>query len=136
MTPYTSAQSLQSALPRQHLADALDDDRDGQPDEGLLEQIVADASNAVDACLAGRYAVPFATPPAAAKAAALVFACELIYDRRQMFQENPWRARADVWRERLQRIGRGELPLELAADQAAGPGRWGSRPRLWAEPES
>jgi phage gp36-like protein len=124
---YTTSEHLRSALPPQHLADALDDDRDGQPDEGLLEQVLSEASNAVDAYLAGRYTVPFAAPPAAVEEAALVFACELLYDRRQLFAENPWRGRAEFWRERLQQVGQGRLPLDMRTDEATGKATWGSR---------
>lgn len=110
---YVTQARIETALPPQHLRDALDDDGDGQADSGILEEIIASASQAVDGFLAGLFAVPFADPaPAAAAEAAFVFALERIYDRRQAGERNPWRSQADGWRERLERMGKGDLPLD------------------------
>ena len=108
------------AIPGPRLRDALDDDGDGQADEGLLDAIIASVDGAVDAYLAGLYDVPFATPPAPVIEASLVFACERIYDRRPGAEDrNPWRSRADWWRERLERIGKGDTLVVWKLDRLA-----------------
>lgn len=115
--PYTTQAEIETKIPAPHLVDALDDDRDGKADDEVLANIIESAGNAVDAYLAGLYPVPFADPaPAPCREAAFTFACETIYDRRQILDKNPFRDRADFWRKRLEAIGKSEIPL--AANQA------------------
>jgi phage gp36-like protein len=119
---YVTQAQIQTAIPAPHLVDALDDDRDGTADASLLDEIIAKAGLAVDAYLGSIFEVPFATPPSAVKEAAFIFACELIYDRREAGEKNPFRSRANTWRERLEKIGSGELPLDAATDRTFEPG--------------
>ena len=120
---YTNQSKIETLIPPQHLNDALDDDRDGTADAGLLDTLIATAANAVDAYLAGLFTVPFSTPPAVVQEAALIFTCEAIYARRLAPDEkNPFTPRANVWRERLQQIGNGKLPLDAATEKAFTPG--------------
>ena len=111
---YTSQSQIETLIPPADLTAILDDDRDGQPDSGLLDNIIAGASQAVDAYLAASYPMPLPNPaPAAAAEAALLFACEMCYARRlNQDQKNPFTSRANYWRERLAQIGRGEIPLD------------------------
>lgn len=120
--PYVTQQRIETAIPPQHLRDGLDDDGDGQADEGLLDEIIDSAGQAVDAMLAGLFAVPFDPVPAVVAEAAFVFACERVYERRQITERNPWREKADAWRERLEKIARGELKLDSTQDAAFVPG--------------
>lgn len=120
--PYTTQSEIETKIPATHLVDALDDDGDGTADEGVLTAIIESAGNAVDAYLAGLYAVPFATVPAPAREAAFVFACETIYDRRQILDKNPFKDRADFWRKRLEAIGKGEIPLDASQAKSYTPG--------------
>lgn len=115
---YVTQSQIQTAIPAQHLNDALDDDRDGTADADVLTDIISSAEQAVDAFLAGLYEVPFLSPPAPVKEAAFVFACERIYDRRQVDEKNPFRSLADAWRTRLEKIGTGELTLDAASEKA------------------
>jgi phage gp36-like protein len=126
---YTTEASLRSVIPGPHLAAALDDDGDGQPDAGLLEQVLAEASRAVDAALGAAYAVPLNPTPAAAAAAALVFAAELIHDRHPSPNPNPFRVRADQWREFLLGVAQGKHGLDAAVD-AATRAAWGSQGKI------
>lgn len=120
---YTTQEKIQTLIPAQNLTDALDDDRDGSADDGLLDTIIETAANAVDAYLAGLFTVPFTTPPAPIQEAALIFACEMVYARRLGLDEkNPFTVRANVWRERLQKIGAGQLPLDAATEKPNTPG--------------
>jgi phage gp36-like protein len=108
---YTTIESIKSHIPVELLIQALDDDGDKVADAGLLEQIVADASTAVDALLGGSFETPFTDPPAAVRDAASIFACELIYERRPTGAKNPFTARADQWRAGLRKIAAGETAL-------------------------
>jgi phage gp36-like protein len=118
--PYVTQSELETIIPPSTLVDMLDDDRDGLADDGLLDNLIASAGNAVDAYLSGLFSVPFATPPPAVREAALVFCCESLYARRGLGEgdKNPLGARARFWRDRLQKIGNGELPLSAATEKA------------------
>lgn len=120
---YTTQAAITAKIPALHLNAACDDDGDGQADTGVLTEIIAGAANAVDAYLAGLFTVPFADPaPAVCAEAALLFACETVYDRRQIVENNPFRTRAEFWRTRLEAIGKGEIPLDASLDKAYTPG--------------
>lgn len=120
---YVTQTQIETEIPPLHLNDALDDDGDGSADTDLLTNIIAKASQAVDAFLAGIFTVPFSDPaPAAVREPAFVFACEAIYNRRQILEKNPYKERGDYWRTRLEKIGNGELPLDAATDKNFTPG--------------
>jgi phage gp36-like protein len=121
---YTTQTKIETLIAPPELTDALDDNRDGAADDGLLDTLIATASNAVDAFLSGLYSVPFADPvPAVVQEAALIFTCEMIWARRlNADQKNPFAARANYWRDRLQKIGNDELPLAASLDRPNTPG--------------
>lgn len=81
--PYTTTAAIEAKIPAPVLNDALDDDGDGVRDDGLLDQIVMNASDAVDALICNRVSLPIATIPASVRHAALWFAIEEIFSRRQ-----------------------------------------------------
>ena len=122
--PYVSQSQIETAIPAPILTDALDDDRDGVADADVLDNIIASASQAVDALLSARFTVPFAAAiPSAVKEAAFIFSCERIYDRRPgAAEKNPFKERADTWRKRLELVGAGKLPLDAASEAAFTPG--------------
>jgi phage gp36-like protein len=122
---YVTRAQIETAIPSAHLNDALDDDNDGTADPGVIEEIIASASQAVDAFLAGLFSVPFSgTAPAPVAEAAFVFTCERIYERRLQgsTEGNPFKARAEFWRKRLEDIGAGKLPLDAGQTRAFTPG--------------
>lgn len=121
---YTSQAEIETLIPGPHLVDALDDDRDGAADAGLLATILTQASNAVDSYLAGIYTVPFVDPiPPVCKESGCVFACEMVYARRGVpADENPFTKRANFWRDRLEKIGKGEIPLDAGQVRLVTPG--------------
>ena len=108
------------------LAEALDDDGSGEKKEicGKLERILQRASAAVDAFLAGRYVVPLSPVPALAAEAAVIFTCEIIYNRKRQSTEekNPYTPRANDMRERLKRIAVRRESLDAAERPAFTPG--------------
>jgi hypothetical protein len=121
--PYTTQAQLETEIPPPHLIEALDDDGDGVADAGQLDAVIASASQAVDALLSPRFSVPFADPaPAPVREAAFAFAGEKIYLRRPQGERNPFKTRADFWREHLAKIGRGEAELDAATVRAFTPG--------------
>lgn len=84
MTPYTTTAAIEAKIPAPILDDALDDDHDGQRDPALLDAIIANATDAVDAMIGNRITLPLTTVPAAVRTAALWFVIEEIYGRRQL----------------------------------------------------
>jgi len=124
---YVTRDQVNAKLPAPLLLDALDDDGDGQEDDGVFNAIVATASQEVDGYLAGLFTVPFPDPaPAQVSAAALMFTLDAIYGRRAQGGEdhsaNPYRSQVKFWRERLQKIGNRELPLDVSQVKAFTPG--------------
>lgn len=109
---YITQTQIETLIPAPSLIEALDDTRSGQLDETMLAAVIAGADAQVDSYLCGLYDVPFTTVPAVATESSLVFACESIFKRRLAPDEkNPYSERARIWRERLQKIGNGEMPL-------------------------
>ena len=119
--PYVTRAQLETEIPSAHLVAALDDDRDGAEDDGLFDALVTAASQSVDALLSARYDVPF-TDPAPSAEAAYAFLGERIYARRELVESNPFKARANFWRERLVAIAQGEVPLTSDTVTASGGG--------------
>lgn len=115
---YVTQAGIEAEIPGPHLVEALDDDGDGLMDTGALDQVIANASAAVDALIAGAYTVPLADPaPAMVQRAALVFACETIYRRRQVPEErNPFAKESGELRVWLMGVGRGEQKLDVGTD--------------------
>lgn len=124
MPAYVTEAEIETLIPGPYLIEATDDNRDGVADAGLLAQIIATGCVAVDAYLAGLYAVPFAAPvPAVAREAACVFVCEMIYARRGVSAaDNSFSKRAEFWRGRLERIGKGLEPLDSTLARQFAPG--------------
>lgn len=124
--PYVSQNDLLTYFSAQAVTKFLDDNGDGNPDPGLFAQIVADASMEVDGRLSQTYQVPFGDPaPVKVRAAALVFVCEAFYHRRQVPPErNPFTARANYWREELDKIGRDGKGLDWNTNRVVAPVAW------------
>ena len=130
--PYITPQQIYGKIPQQKVNDACDDSGDGDAAQiaATLNQIIADACQVVDGMLQGRYPVPFSgAPPAVVVQAALAFACEAIYGRRQVGEQvNPFTTQARVYRGSssgpglLTKIANRELPLDAAEVESITPG--------------
>lgn len=119
MNAYITYPQIYAEIPQQKVNDALDDDGDGQADAGLLDAIIANACSAVDGKLGGRFATPFTAPvPAIVVQAALIFACEKIYGRREMTgQKNPYTDQANKIRDMLDLINQRKMPLDATIEE-------------------
>lgn len=113
---YVTQDNVKTLVPAGVLAQCLSDD--GEDPDVVWGRIAATAGQAVDALLERAYAVPFAEPlPALVEEAALVFACEILYQRRGVPPDaNPFGKRAADMRTRLERIGNGKEPLRPGAN--------------------
>ncbi|MEM8954352.1 MAG: phage protein Gp36 family protein [Verrucomicrobiota bacterium] len=114
MSAYIAQTDIEGRIPPDFLLQALDDNSDGAADTGVWDRVAEDACQAVDARLAQRYETPFSTtdPPTIVKAAAEVFALEILYLRRGVAAtENPWTSQAETWRKKLDAIAMGHEPL-------------------------
>ncbi len=114
---YIDRTDVEAEVPAVILRDALDDDRDGIEDEGLLDRLMELASGQVDALVATRYTVPFAQPPPFAREAARVFCAELSYTRRGV-NPNPCSERATAWRKALAEIAAAETSASVGTARA------------------
>jgi phage gp36-like protein len=120
---YISRDQIIGRIPPSTLSDALDDNRDGVEDDGLLDAIIANASSAVDGYLAGIYPTPFSDPaPAVVRAATLAFVIEELYIRRQVEKPAAVEEQSKFFRTRLEKIGNRELPLDASQVKAFTPG--------------
>lgn len=121
---YTTRALIVAKIPSLVLNDALDDNGDGREDTGAMDNVITVASTEVDGYLAGIFSVPFADPaPAKVATAAFVFACYTIYQRRSTpDKDNPFADQNKFWREHLQKVGKGEIPLDAAIEKSFAPG--------------
>lgn len=121
---YVTRAQVEAKIPAPLLNEALDDDNDGAEDEGLFDQIVDNAAQAVHGYLSGLWTVPFTAPiPTAVSESAFAFVLEAIYARRsERDEKNPWKSQADFWRTRLEKIGNRELPLDAGTAKVVIPG--------------
>ena len=126
---YITLSQLYGELPEAVITDALDDNRDGAVDSGVVDLVLDGASQAVDAFLLSRYSVPLATPNALVKRAAKVFALEMCYSRREI-KNFPLAGEAKLLRERLQLIAIGQLNLDASAVPVNSPGSALTEPLL------
>lgn len=122
---YVQRAQVTAKVPAPILNDALDDDGDGTEDAGLLDQLIANASQAVNAPLSGIYNTPFPDPaPPAVCEAALIFTLEGIYGRRPTGAEgkNPWTSQANAWRKELEQMAKRNDPTMANYRKAFRPG--------------
>ncbi len=83
------------------------------PNNNIIGSICQQASDLADSLISSIYKVPFATPPAKIKQAAIIFALEILWARRKTPTENnPWTDQAKYWRETLIQINLGMLSLD------------------------
>ena len=116
---YVAQADLAGVIPADYLLSALDDNSDGVADPGVWDAIAAAVDEAIDAFLAPCYTVPISSPPDVVTHAAKVLASEMVYRRRGVSSEaNPWTKEADGVRERLAKIGAGEIPRTSDAAKA------------------
>jgi phage gp36-like protein len=125
MAYLTNPDELHALIPGRFVVEALDDDGDGSADAAAWAMVVAAACDQIDSRLEGRFEVPFLGPPypAIVREAALVFAAEILYQRRGQSGEtaNPHTARANGLRAKLDNIGQGKAPLAPEAGHRAKP---------------
>ena len=128
MSDYTNAAAIYSKIPQPRVIEALDDDGDGQIDAGALDQIIANASLAVDGALQSRYSgqIPFDPIPPFVAQCALIFACEDICRRREITgDKNPFTAEAKALRDRLDLIAKRIIPLDPDTEPEAPGAKYG-----------
>lgn len=88
----------------------------------VLNNVMQMASDQCDALVSSIYSVPFATPPAKIKQAAIIFACEALYFRRLTpVESNPMKEQADYWRKQLMLVNAGQLSLDESFNRGFSP---------------
>jgi len=121
---YCTRNDILTKISNSDLDRFTDDNGDGIADPGVLDLIIGIASNASDAYVASIYATPFTTYiPSKIKDATIIFACEMLYQRRLAPEEkNIFKPQADLWREILKTIGTGQVPLDANVSRLVTPG--------------
>lgn len=116
---YITKEKLYAAVPRQLVEQALNDDGVAGEDAGGWDRVAQAVQDAIDGPLSQRYAVPFAgTLPPLVTQAALILAAELVYLRRGISgANNPWTAKADAVRAKLEKVAEGDAPLGAQWDR-------------------
>jgi phage gp36-like protein len=115
MAAYTTVEAIEAKVPAPILDDALDDDKDGRRDAGVIEQVIANASEAVEAMICNRVALPLASVPASVRNAALWFAVEEIYGRRQAEMPEVYTKAVSAARAWLEQVRSGKEQLDATA---------------------
>ena len=121
---YITRSDILTKISNSQLDQFTDDDGDGLPDTGVLDLVIDIASNAADSYVASIYETPFTGyVPAKIKDACLIFAVEMLYQRRLAPEErNIFKSQADLWRELLSNIGSGKVPLDANVSRKITPG--------------
>lgn len=115
----TRAEITPAEIPLREVVRALDDNKDGDEDEGLFDQICSNAADDIDGILGQRYTVPFTAPipPIVLRASRLII-LDKLYARRQV--PNPRLKDLDDVLLKLSKIAAGEESLAPAVTKAAG----------------
>ncbi|MGC3991692.1 MAG: DUF1320 family protein [Chthoniobacteraceae bacterium] len=120
MSTYLTIDDLRGKIPDPFLTEALDDNADGVIEAADL--VIAQASMAVEALLAGRYQFPLPegeAVPQIVTYGALILACEACYNRRGFKGDaNPYAVEAAALRDQLRAIGEGRIPLAPTIQRA------------------
>jgi phage gp36-like protein len=116
-TAYLTLPDMVALLPQMIAVEAFDDDKDGIPDEAVVEAVVILASNKVDSYLENRYLtpIPIATAPATVVAAAVHFAISILYGRRGLADQNPWKDECIQLRKMLEAVREYRMDLDLTS---------------------
>ena len=120
---YITINDLYNKIDQVNLTAMTDDFATGQVNTTIVNNILQLASDNVDALVSSTYSVPFTgTIPKKIRMAAIVFACEMLYQRRLIPTEhNPMTSEADHWRSELMLINKGLLSLDYASTRAFTP---------------
>ena len=110
--PYVQREEVDALIPPAVVIKALDDDNDGEEDEGVWDKLATTIQNVIDGYLAPRFSLPLATVPKLVKSCALTLANEAIYDRSGFSGEkNPWAGRSKAVHELLKSIMTSDIGL-------------------------
>lgn len=120
---YITQADITNVIDAINLVAMTDDYAQGQINQTVLNNILQLASDKADALVSSIYVVPFSAPvPVKVKTAAIIFAAEMLYQRRLTpDQRNPMTDQADHWRKELMDINRGLLSLDYDSKRAFTP---------------
>lgn len=120
---YIAQSDITNVIDQVNLTAMLSDFATGVADQTLLANICQLASDKADALVSSIYTVPFANPvPVKIYTAAVVFACEMLYQRRLTpGEKNPMKDEADHWRSVLMDVNKGLLSLDYQSHRAFTP---------------
>lgn len=106
---YITFDELKGLVPDGWVTAALDDDGDGNAEK--FETVRDLAEREVNGVVGLRYAVPVVPTPPILGTIAVYIAAEIVYGRRGMSENFPYKDAVAVYRRQLRDIGAGDLPL-------------------------
>ena len=117
---YFTRPDIEAEIPATDLVALLDDNRDGSEDTGLYTSLASRAEARVNAILARRYTVPFATVPVAVAEAAIMSLCAGLYRRRgEKDETNAFAGREKEALDFLRECAAGEADLDATLSSGA-----------------
>jgi len=121
--PYITITDITNVIDAVNLQAMVDDYNIGTLQSVTLNNICQLASDTADSLVSSIYAVPFSgNPPKKIKNAAIIFAAEMLYQRRLVPDEkNPFKSQADYWRKELMLVNSGQLPLDATIQRVFTP---------------
>jgi len=118
---YCDQTDIEKYLDDQALLDLADDDGDGTPDTGVIEEAIESAGAEIDAYLSTQYSTPLLTVPAIVRRLAAKLAAHFLFMRRTEVEvSGKWENEIKETRRMLEKLSRGEMQLGTGAPQQSG----------------
>ena len=117
---YTNLNKIIQTIPLVKLVQLVDDDKDGNPDSGILDGLILESDNLIDAYVGDRYVVPFGTVPDLIESFSRRLTIYKCYERKaiQEMPEGVIRMQKDVI-DTLKLIANGVVKIPFANESAA-----------------
>lgn len=116
---YCTQSDIEKQLPQAELVQLTDDDADGSPDTGVVDEAIAEADAEIDSYLARRYEVPLDPVPVLVKKLSVDLAIWNLYSRRSV-DEPIRKERYQAAVKLLQAIADGRATLGVDPEPAGG----------------
>lgn len=116
---YCTQSDIEKQLPQEELVQLTDDDGDGLPDTGVVDEAIAEADAEIDSYLAARYSLPLASVPVLLKKLSVDIAIWNLYSRRAV-DEPVRKERYQAAVKLLQAIAEGRASLGVDPEPGCG----------------
>jgi len=122
--PYCTQADIEKQIPEDTLIELTDDDAAGSVDTDIIDRVIADADEEIDAFVSMNYSLPFDSTPALIRRMSVDLSiCNLYARRSHLDMPDSIKDRCDRDRRLLEQIAKGQLKLDVPdppADADAG----------------